>query len=362
MDLTKTELLRYDRQMLLDPIGAHGQQRLKTSKVLIAGMGGLGCPAALYLASAGVGHLTLVDYDRVEMSNLHRQILFTDSDISSPKVLTAAKRLRRINPHIHVDTAELRIDAATASGLISNFDVVLDATDDPLARYALNDACVATGIPVVYGSVYGFEGRVAVFGSDGGGCLRCLWPEPPQEDLRCDCSQAGTLGAITGIIGSYQALETIKVLTQANHLKNRLLIIDALGAISRTMSFSRNPSCDACSAQNLSERAASRLPTLEIAPEILATLLDSATPPILVDVRETIESQAPAALAIRHLPLSQLTRWSADLDKTTRIITVCDSGVKSRWAARALQELGFDAKSLNGGLDSPLAISLHLKK
>ncbi len=242
--LSSEERMRYDRQLRLDAIGVEGQQRLLEAKVLVVGAGGLGSPAALYLAAAGVGTLGILDHDRVDVTNLHRQVLHDTPGVGRFKVASAADRLRALNPEIKVETHQVLLDEANAAAIVAGYDVVVDGTDNFPTRLALNDASIATGVPVVHGSALRFEGTVAVFDPPEGPCYRCLFPELPDEVLTC--ADAGVLGAMTGVIGATQAVEAIKLVVGAQPLSGELLVYDALGSRWSRFPFTKDPNCPAC--------------------------------------------------------------------------------------------------------------------
>ncbi len=252
--LTPAELARYSRHLLLNEVGLAGQQKLAAARVLVIGAGGLGSPAALYLAAAGVGTLGIADFDQVEVHNLHRQLLHDDSVIGEPKVTSAARRLRTTNPFVRVLTHGEGVRPANARALVSNYDVIIDATDNFGSRYLNNDAAFFARRPLVYGSVYTFDGQVAVFDpAQGGPCYRCLFPVPPAQGSLPICGATGVLGALCGIIGSLQALEAIKLITGIGEpLRGRLLMYDALGARFQNLLLAPDPNCPLCGARPVS--------------------------------------------------------------------------------------------------------------
>ena len=246
-DLTREEVLRYSRHLILPEVGIEGQRRLKAARVLLVGAGGLGSPAALYLAAAGVGTLGLVDFDVVDVTNLQRQILHGTSDVGRPKLDSAADRLTDINPHVHLERFETRLTSANALEIIREFDLVVDGTDNFPTRYLVNDACVLTGRPNVYGSIFRFEGQASVFATPDGPCYRCLFREPPPPGLVPSCAEGGVLGVLPGLIGTIQATEAIKLIIGIGEpLIGRLLLVDALRAQFRTLTVRRDPQCPAC--------------------------------------------------------------------------------------------------------------------
>src|SRR3990170_374508 len=248
-DLTHEEAVRYSRHLLLPEVGPEGQARLGAARVLVVGAGGLGSPAALYLAAAGVGTLGLVDADAVDLSNLQRQILHGTAAVGHSKLDSAAARLRDLNPHVRVETFEARLTSANALEILRDFDVVLDGSDNFPTRYLVNDACVLLGKPDVYGAVFRFEGQASVFHATRGPCYRCLYPEPPPPGLVPSCADGGVLGVLPGIVGSIQANETIKlILGKGETLKGRLLVFDALKMLFRELKLRKNPDCPVCGA------------------------------------------------------------------------------------------------------------------
>ena len=246
-DLSRSELLRYARHLALPEVGLEGQRRLKASRVLCVGAGGLGSPLALYLTAAGVGTLGIVDFDEVDATNLQRQILHGTSDVGRSKLDSAADRLREVNPHVEVVRHDTRLSSENALDILSGYDVVVDGTDNFPTRYLVNDACVLLGKPNVYGSIFRWEGQVSVFHSEGGPCYRCLFREPPPPGLVPSCAEGGVLGVLPGIIGSMQAMETVKLLLGVgDSLAGRLLIFDALEMTWREVRLKRNPQCPVC--------------------------------------------------------------------------------------------------------------------
>src|SRR5256712_5525053 len=246
-ELTTAELVRYDRHLLLPQVGVEGQRKLKAASVLLIGAGGLGSPLALYLAAAGVGRIGIVDFDVVDESNLQRQIIHGTSDVGRPKLESARRRLHDVNPHITVETHETRLSSENALELIRDYDIVADGTDNFPARYLVNDACVLTGKPNVYGSIFRFEGQASVFATKDGPCYRCLYPEAPPAGLVPSCAEGGVLGVLPGIVGLVQATEVIKLILGAGtSLVGRLLLIDALGMKFRELKLRKNPNCPAC--------------------------------------------------------------------------------------------------------------------
>ena len=242
-ELMAGEVRRYSRHLILPEVGVDGQRRLKQSRVLCVGAGGLGSPAAMYLAAAGVGTLGLVDFDVVDLSNLQRQLLHGTSDVGRPKLDSAADRLREVNPHVRIEPHHTALTSANALDLLREYDVILDGTDNFPTRYLVNDACVLLRKPNAFGSIFRFEGQASVFGVEGGPCYRCLYPEPPPPGLVPSCAEAGVLGVLPGIIGSIQALETIKVILGLGEpLIGRILAVDTTEMTFRTFKLQRDPS------------------------------------------------------------------------------------------------------------------------
>jgi sulfur-carrier protein adenylyltransferase/sulfurtransferase len=365
---TSQELRRYSRHLLLPEVGVAGQKKLRRAKVLLVGAGGLGAPAALYLAAAGVGEIGLVDFDAVDLSNLQRQVLYTTNDVGRPKLEVAKERLEALNPGVRVIPYEQRLTSDNALEVLKPYDVVLDGTDNFPTRYLVNDAAVLLGKPNVYGSIYRFEGQVSVFDAKRGPCYRCLYPEPPPPDLVPSCAEAGVLGVLPGLVGTLQATETVKLLLgQGEPMIGRLLLFDALALRFRELKLRKNPHCVLCSPSATqhglidypafcgvlapgAEPAGGRAP--EIEPEALAKALRAEDPPLLVDVRE------PEEWAIAHLPEAQLipkAELPERVDEITHargVVLYCRTGIRSAQAARLLLDLGFtNVKSLKGGIN-----------
>src|SRR5271170_554014 len=303
--LSRDELRRYSRHLLLPEVGVVGQKALRRSKVLLVGAGGLGSPTALYLAAAGVGEIGLVDFDEVDLSNLQRQVLYTTSDLGRPKLEAAKERLEALNPEVHVVPIAQRLTAENALSVLGPYDVVVDGTDNFPTRYLVNDACVLLGKPNVYGSIYRFEGQASVFDARKGPCYRCLYPEPPPPDLVPSCAEAGVLGVLPGLIGVVQATETVKLLLGIGEpLIGRLLLYVALAMRFRELRLRKNPSCLICS-PNATQKGLIDYPAFcgvpapgtdaagdglpEVSPETLRDELAGPDPPMLVDVREPNE-------------------------------------------------------------------------
>ncbi|MEO6443720.1 MAG: molybdopterin-synthase adenylyltransferase MoeB [Gemmatimonadaceae bacterium] len=367
-DLSREELVRYSRHLLLPDVGLAGQQRLKAARVLIVGAGGLGSPAALYLAAAGVGTLGLVDFDRVDISNLHRQLLYGTSDVGAPKVEAATRRLHDVNPHVAVETHDTQLTSANALEIVGAYDVVVDGTDNFPTRYLVNDACVLTGRPNVYGSIFRFDGQVSVLCTADGPCYRCLYREPPPPGLVPSCAEGGVLGILPGIVGTLQATEAIKlVLGIGEPLIGRLVLVDALGARQRSVTIRRDPRCPACGTRELQHlidyeafcgmsvsgvaTMPDETPVPEITPAELAQRLAQGDGLTLLDVREPYEHAIARIEGARLAPLNGLAEVIPSLDRDRDIVVHCRSGARSARAVRELQHAGFTRVfNLAGGI------------
>lgn len=361
------QLDRYKRHLFLDEVGAEGQQKLLDSRVLLVGAGGLGSPASLYLAGAGVGTLGLVDFDRVDSSNLQRQVLYTTKDVGRPKVEAAEQRLRALNPDVHVIGHDERLEAANAERIVSDYDVVLDGTDTFPSRYLTNDVSVWLGKPLVYGSVLRFDGQVSVFDARHGPCYRCLFPEPPPPELAPNCAEAGVLGVLPGVIGLLQATEVIKLLLgQGRPMYGRLLVYDALAMEFKEFKLPKDPECAVCGTNpTITEPidyeafcAASGPPApntvAEIGPAELNTRIARGDELLLVDVREPFENEIARIESARLIPLGSLeSRLSEIADWRGRSVVVhCHHGPRSRAACELLVANGFrQVQNLTGGID-----------
>lgn len=369
-ELTPRELQRYSRHLLLPELGEKGQRTLKRARVLCVGAGGLGSPAALYLAAAGVGTLGLVDFDVVDVSNLQRQIIHGTGDVGRPKLESARARLSALNPDVQVETFETRFSVANARTLVEAFDVIVDGTDNFPARYLVNDACVLYRRPNAWGSIFRFEGQAAVFAAPGGPCYRCLHPEPPPDGLVPSCAEAGVLGVLPGVIGTIQATEALKlILGIGDPLIGRFLVYDALKMRFRELKLRKDPECPICGTQptitELRETGALCAPGLRAGPEPagrgepepalspreLKARMDAGTTPVILDVREPFEAaicRLPGAVLI---PLGELPRRLNALDPSAEIVVYCKSGVRSARAVTILREKGFPrAANLAGGI------------
>ena len=373
MDLTSRERQRYSRHLLLPEVGEEGQRRLKSARVLCVGAGGLGSPAALYLAAAGVGTLGLVDFDVVDFSNLQRQIIHGTSDVGRSKLASAQSRIEELNPEVHVETFDAHFSAANAKTLVEAFDVIVDGTDNFPARYLVNDACVMYGKRNAWGSIFRFEGQASVFAAPGGPCYRCLHPEPPPAGLVPSCAEAGVLGVLPGIIGTIQATEALKfILGIGEPLIGRFLIYDALKMRFRELKLPKDPDCPVCGVNptitTLTESAATcaqkgdrslflaaekgdRSLFLEMAVTDLKRRMDSGTAPFILDVREKGEAAICKLPGSVLIPLGELPRRLDELDAAAEIVVHCKSGGRSARAVALLREKGFGRTSnLTGGI------------
>ena len=363
-ELKSAELSRYARHLSLPEVGKEGQLRLKDSRVLVVGAGGLGSPLALYLAAAGIGTLGLVDFDEVDATNLQRQILHGTKDVGRPKLDSARERLADVNPNVSVVTHDVRLDSTNALEILGAYDIVADGTDNFPTRYLVNDACVLLGKPNVYGSVFRWEGQASVFGSDGGPCYRCLFQEPPPLGLVPNCAEAGVLGVLPGIIGSIQALEVIKLLLGQGHtLSGRLLIFDALEMSWREMAVSRNTNCPVCGDEptqigliDYEDFCGLRAPTEgkeeemvtpfgEVGAVELNERLASAEPPFLLDVRQPHEWDIVnlGTNGAVMVPLAELPDRLEEIPTDREIVVYCRTGARSASAAQMLADEGFSS-------------------
>ncbi|MEO8438952.1 MAG: molybdopterin-synthase adenylyltransferase MoeB [Spartobacteria bacterium] len=364
--LDEAERLRYSRHIMLPEIGVAGQERLKAARVLCLGAGGLGSPAALYLAAAGVGTIGLVDDDRVALSNLHRQLLHGTADIGRPKTESARDRLGAVNPEVEVRLHACRFESGNAEAILRDYDLIVDGTDNFATRYLSNDVAVFARKPNVYGSIFRFDGQTTVFAPHlGGPCYRCLFPEPPPPGEVPSCAEAGVLGVLPGIVGTMQATEAIKlILGIGDSLVGRLVHFDALKMKFREFNLKRDPDCPVCGdhptiTQPVDyETFCAGTPDLtkavpQIAVGELAQRLRSGRPSILLDVREPFEIEMAQIDGAKLIPLGQLPTRSDELDRTKDIFVLCHSGVRSERAADFLRSIGF-AKVTNvaGGIDA----------
>jgi adenylyltransferase/sulfurtransferase len=324
-------MTRYTRQITLPEFGPEGQRRLASGSVLIIGAGGLGSPAATYLAAAGVGRIGLVDFDRVDETNLHRQILYATSDVGREKVDAAGARLHDLNPEVTIETHQARLTSENALELFARYDVVLDGTDNFATRYLVNDACKLTGKPNVYGSVYRFDGQVSVFATETGPCYRCIYPEPPPPGTVPSCAEGGVLGVLPGVVGTLQATEAIKLLTGLGEtLSGRLLLFDALHMTFRTMKLRRRCEEHAAITKLIDyEELCNPVSQTDITPTELQQKLAGGEEIVLIDVREPYEWNAGHIEGAVHIPMNQVPQRLAEIPKDKEVVMICRSGGRS---------------------------------
>jgi len=362
--LSRDELLRYSRHLVLPDVGVDGQRRIKAARVLLVGAGGLGSPAALYLAAACVGTLGLVDFDVVDISNLQRQVLHGTSDVGRPKLESARARIHDLNPHVNVETHETRLTSDNALDILGAYDIVVDGTDNFATRYLTNDACVLLGKPNVFGSIFRFDGQASVFAMPDGPCYRCLFPTPPPPGQVPSCAEGGVLGVLPGLVGTIQATETLKlILGTGEPLVGRLLLIDALNMRFHTVSVQRDPACPACGTREITSLIdydeycgtstnthSTTKDVVDLTPIELAQRLTDKQDFALIDVREPYEWQIGRIPGAQLIPLGNLRAAMASLDNTREVVVYCRSGVRSADAARWLRAAGFRALNLSGGI------------
>ena len=363
--LNNDEILRYSRHLIMPQVGMEGQQRLKAARVLCIGAGGLGSPLALYLAAAGVGTLGIVDFDVVDYTNLQRQIIHTTADVGRKKLDSAADKLKAINPFLNLRTFEAKLTSENALALFNEFDIIADGTDNFPTRYLVNDACVLTGKPNVYGSIFRFEGQASVFATEEGPCYRCLYPEPPPPGLVPSCAEGGVLGILPGLVGVMQATEVIKlILGKGEPLIGRLLLIDALGMKFRELKLRKNPDCPVCGKNPTvtqlidynefcgirGEEKPVETGVVEMQVEELKRRLDAGEDLFVLDVREPHEYQI-CNIGGHLIPLGDLPKRVSELDSSREIVAHCRSGVRSAKAVNFLQQAGFKkVHNLAGGI------------
>ena len=363
--LTNDEILRYSRHLIMPEVGMEGQKKLKAARVLCIGAGGLGSPLALYLAAAGVGTLGIVDFDVVDYTNLQRQIIHSTADVGRKKLDSAAEKLQAINPFLNIRKFETRLSSDNALELFRDFDIIADGTDNFPTRYLVNDACVLTGKPNVYGSIFRFEGQASVFATEEGPCYRCLYPEPPPPGLVPSCAEGGVLGILPGLVGVIQATEAIKlILGKGEPLIGRLLLVDALGMKFRELKLRKNPDCPVCgkhpSITKLidynefcgirGEEKPMEVGVPEIQVEELKSRLDSGEDVFVLDVREPHEYQI-CNISGYLIPLGDLPKRVHELDSSREIVAHCRSGARSAKAVDFLRQAGFKkVHNLAGGI------------
>jgi len=367
-DLSQDEIKRYSRHLIMPEVGMDGQRRLKASSVLCIGAGGLGSPAAMYLAAAGVGRIGIVDFDVVDFSNLQRQLLHGTPDVGRSKLESAKTRLHALNPHVQIDTYETTLSSDNALELFDPYDVILDGTDNFPTRYLVNDACVLSGKPNAYGSIFRFEGQASVFAAKDGPCYRCLYPEPPPPGLVPSCAEGGVLGVLPGIVGVIQATEAIKLMLGIGEpLIGRFLIYDALKMRFRELKLKKDPECPVCGTHPTVTRLidyeqfcgirpepavpAAGVNEWEISPVELKRRLDAGDNLFILDVREPNEYQINRIQGSTLIPLGELPRRYQELPRDREIIAQCKVGGRSAKAVDYLRTVGFTkVKNLRGGI------------
>jgi sulfur-carrier protein adenylyltransferase/sulfurtransferase len=368
--LNNEELARYARHLILPEVGMEGQQRLKAARVLCVGTGGLGSPLAFYLAAAGVGTLGLVDFDVVDASNLQRQILHSTKDVGRRKLDSAEEKLTALNPAVRVVKHETRLTSTNALEILAGYDIVADGTDNFPTRYLVNDACVLLRKPNVYGSIFRFEGQASVFAMKDGPCYRCLYPEPPPPGMVPSCAEGGVLGILPGLVGVIQATEAIKlILGKGETLAGRLLLVEALGMRFRELKLKRNPECPVCGDQPTvtelmdyeqfcgveptANKESSRVNGIQqMSVKELKERREAGEDVFVLDVREPYEYQI-ANLGGVLMPMNDVPRRLAELDREREIVVHCKSGGRSQRAAEFLQQAGYaKVKNLAGGIDA----------
>jgi molybdopterin/thiamine biosynthesis adenylyltransferase/rhodanese-related sulfurtransferase/molybdopterin converting factor small subunit len=364
--LSRDEVFRYSRHLLMPEIGIEGQRRLKSARILCVGAGGLGAPALLYLAAAGVGKIGIVEYDKVDLSNLHRQVIYTGADIGRSKVEIARKKLLELNSEIEIVPHYMRLSNLNAMEIISEYDIVLDCTDNFPTRYLINDACVLLKKPYIYGSIFRFEGQVSTLCTKDGPCYRCLFPEPPPPDFAPSCAEGGVLGVLPGVIGTIQATEVIKeILSLGSPLIGRVLLFDALQMRTHELLLTKDPNCAACGKSPTltelidyrkfcgledAELSSTGLPL--ISAEELKIEIDENIQFEILDVREPHEFEIVKIQNSRLIPLSQLHHRIHEIDSAARYVITCHKGKRSQEAYQQLRQAGLcRLQILDGGID-----------
>ncbi|MGA3297668.1 MAG: molybdopterin-synthase adenylyltransferase MoeB [Candidatus Bathyarchaeia archaeon] len=364
-ELSPEEFRRYGRHLIMPEVGLKGQKQLKAAKVLVVGTGGLGSPLCLYLAAAGIGSIGLVDFDVVDQSNLQRQVIFSVRDVGRPKLEAAKDRILELNPNVNVESHETRLTSENALEIIKDYDLVVDGTDNFPTRYLVNDACVLLGKVNVYGSIFRFEGQISVFDAKHGPCYRCLYPEPPPPGMVPSCAEGGVLGILPGVVGTLQAVETIKIiLGKGESLVGRLLLFDALNMNFRELKLKKNPNCPICgqhaTIKSLIDYEAfcglNQTESLSEENEITVTelkqLMDTGRVN-LIDVREPIEYDICKIKGSKLIPLSEVPNHVNEFNLTDEYVFHCHTGVRSARAVSLLRQLGFKrVKNLIGGIDA----------
>ncbi|HYR04925.1 MAG TPA: molybdopterin-synthase adenylyltransferase MoeB [Nitrososphaerales archaeon] len=362
VSFSSSEFARYSRHLIMPEVGLEGQGKLKSASVLIIGAGGLGTPSSTYLAAAGVGRIGIVDFDVIEKSNLHRQVLYSEKDIGKSKAEIARQRLLEINPNVSVEVHKVRLDSSNALDILGSYDIIMDGTDNFPTRYLVNDACVLLGKPNVYASIFRFEGQASVFYAREGPCYRCLYPEPPPPGLVPSCAEGGVLGVLPGIMGSIQAVEAIDlILGKGRPLIGRLVLFDALDMTFKELKLRKNPNCLVCGPNATVKKLIDYEAfcgveeglgaELEVSPKALKELIDDGREMVVLDVREPFEYEIAHLNDAKLIPLAQLAGRVNELDTARPIVVYCHTGQRSAQAVRFLNGLGFKkAKNLKGGI------------
>ncbi len=363
--LSAEELRRYARHLVLPHVGLEGQRRLKAARVLLVGLGGLGSPAALYLAAAGVGTLGLVDQDAVDLTNLQRQVLHGTGAVGTSKLDSAAARLGDLNPGVALERHQARLTSANALDILGAYDVIVDGSDNFPTRYLVNDACALLGKPDVYGSIHRFDGQVSVFWAERGPCYRCLYRDPPPPELVPSCEEGGVLGVLPGIVGTLQAAETLKLILGAGSpLVGRLLLVEALAMRFRELELAKDPDCPLCGPRRTIDRLVDydafcgvtpppeEGTRMELTVFELRDLIAANAGVTIVDVREPWEYEIGHIAGSLLVPLGTLAARMGELDPSREIITVCHTGQRSLHAARFLHRNGLRSRSLRGGVEA----------
>jgi molybdopterin/thiamine biosynthesis adenylyltransferase/rhodanese-related sulfurtransferase len=368
LTLSKDEILRYSRHLIVPEVGMEGQLKLKAAKVLLVGTGGLGAPLGLYLAAAGIGRIGLVDFDVVDFTNLQRQVIHFTKDVGRHKIDSAAEKMQAINPNVEIVKHEVALSSENAMEILKDYDLVVDGTDNFPTRYLVNDACVLLGKPNVYGSIFRFEGQATVFGYEGGPCYRCLYPEPPPPGLVPSCAEGGVLGILPGTIGLIQATETVKlILGIGEPLVGRLLLYDALGMRFRELKLRKNPECPICGDRRTitklidyhqfcgvpqqPPKQETQVAEDEIEVTEVKQKLDRGDNFVLIDVREPHEYQICNIPAAQLMPLGEVGKRLGELDPEADIVIHCKSGMRSARACGILRAAGFKhVRNMKGGI------------
>jgi sulfur-carrier protein adenylyltransferase/sulfurtransferase len=367
--LSKDEILRYSRHLIMPEVGMEGQLKLKNASVLLIGTGGLGAPLGMYLAAAGIGRIGLVDFDVVDFTNLQRQIIHGTKDVGRKKLDSAAETMQDINPFLQIDKYEVALSSENALDILKPYDIIIDGTDNFPTRYLVNDACVLLNKPNVYGSIFRFEGQATVFAVEGGPCYRCLYPEPPPPGLVPSCAEGGVLGILPGLIGVVQATEAVKlILGRGEPLVGRLVLYDALAMRFRELKLRRNPECPVCGdhptiTQLIDYHQFCGVPSPsqeaekpkeaegDITPADVKAKIDRGDTFVLIDVREPHEYQICSIPQAKLIPLGELPKRVSELNTTDEIVAHCKSGMRSAKAVDFLKQAGFKrVRNMKGGI------------